>query len=171
MFRFLRSPVWIAVPADAGAADLCAMLHGRSFRRGWSANEFESMLADPSVAADLLVDRNDSRRAVLGFALSRKALDEAELCSIAVAPEVRGRGGGRVLLESHLARLANRGVRRVVLEVDRDNAPARRLYERFGFTEVGRRAGYYGASGGGTALVLARQLGPPVLMDAPPVLP
>lgn len=171
MFRFFRAPVWIVVPADAAAADLCAALHARSFRRGWSGNEFESMLADPSVAADLLVDRDDRRRTILGFALSRKALDEAELCSIAVAPEMRGKGGGAALLDRHLVRLANRGVRRLVLEVDEANGPARRLYGSFGFSEVGRRAGYYGSSGGGTALVLARQLGPPALMDAPDVLP
>lgn len=171
MFRFFRAPVWIVVPADAGAADSCAALHGRSFRRGWSESEFESMLADPSVLADLLVDRNDRARTALGFALSRKALDEAELCSIAVAPDVRGRGGGAVLLDRHLTRLANRGVRRVVLEVDQGNTPARRLYESFGFAEVGRRANYYGSAGGSTALVLARRLDPGALMDAPPVLP
>ena len=46
------------------------------------------------------------------------------------------------------------------LEVDEDNEPARRLYRRAGFREVGRRAGYYqqGRDHAATALVLRRDL-------------
>jgi ribosomal-protein-alanine N-acetyltransferase len=48
----------------------------------------------------------------------------------------------------------------VFLEVDEDNEPARRLYRRAGFREVGRRPGYYPQAGGNaaTALVLRRDL-------------
>jgi [ribosomal protein S18]-alanine N-acetyltransferase len=48
----------------------------------------------------------------------------------------------------------------VFLEVDEDNMPARRLYQRAGFHEVGRRSGYYpqGAAKAATALVLRRDL-------------
>jgi ribosomal-protein-alanine N-acetyltransferase len=43
-----------------------------------------------------------------------------------------------------------------LLEVGEDNTPARRLYARAGFREVGRRPGYY--AGGKAALVLRRDL-------------
>ena len=48
----------------------------------------------------------------------------------------------------------------VFLEVDEDNEPARRLYQRAGFREVGRRPGYYqqGRDRAATALVLRRDL-------------
>ena len=48
----------------------------------------------------------------------------------------------------------------VFLEVDEDNEPARRLYQRAGFREVGRRPGYYqqGRDHAATALVLRRDL-------------
>jgi [ribosomal protein S18]-alanine N-acetyltransferase len=172
VFRFFRSPAWSVTPADGDAAEACAALHATSFARGWSPQEFEALLADRAVIADLLTDRNDWRPAVRGFALSRRAVDEAEMFSIAVAPEARRRHGGSVLLDAHLKRLATRGIRRVVLEVDQGNTAARRLYDRFGFAEVGRRADYYRSSGGGMAVVLARPLVPTAgIPDAMPAIP
>ena len=61
------------------------------------------------------------------------AADEAEILSIAVAAHYRGRGLSRDLLLTHLGHLAGRGVRTVFLEVEENNAPARRLYQRAGF--------------------------------------
>jgi ribosomal-protein-alanine N-acetyltransferase len=44
--------------------------------------------------------------------------------------------------------LTDRGVRRVYLEVDDDNAAAIRLYERSGFRRVGTLPNYYGPGQG-----------------------
>ena len=71
---------------------------------------------------------------MIGFAVSRIAADEAEILSIAVAASHRGRGLSRDLLLTHLGHLAGRGVRTVFLEVEENNQPARRLYERAGFS-------------------------------------
>jgi ribosomal-protein-alanine N-acetyltransferase len=51
-------------------------------------------------------------------------------------------------------------MRRVFLEVDEDNVPARRLYARAGFHNVGRREAYYQDRPGrsAAALVLRRDL-------------
>ncbi len=65
--------------------------------------------------------------------------DEAEILTLAVAPEHRRRGVGGALLQAFLR--GRRG--RVFLEVRPSNAAARRLYQRFGFTPAGRRASYY----------------------------
>jgi ribosomal-protein-alanine N-acetyltransferase len=63
------------------------------------------------------------------------------------------------MLDLHLRRLAGVGLRAVFLEVDEDNAPARRLYARAGFREVGRRPGYYPQGRAAkAALVLRRDL-------------
>ena len=67
---------------------------------------------------------------------------------------------GRSLHGFILSRLAGLGANAVFLEVDEDNEPARRLYQRAGFREVGRRPGYYQQSRdhAATALVLRRDL-------------
>jgi ribosomal-protein-alanine N-acetyltransferase len=64
------------------------------------------------------------------------------------------------LLDLHLRRLAGIGVRRVFLEVDEGNIPARKLYARAGFRDVGRRETYYQdqRARSAAALVLRRDL-------------
>jgi ribosomal-protein-alanine N-acetyltransferase len=142
-----------AGPRDAAAI---AKLHAASFRRGWSDGEIERLLLERNVVAH----RAMSGRTLVGFIISRLAGDEAEILSIAVASARRGRGLARALLNLHLRRLAGLGARAVFLEVDEANTPARRLYQRAGFREVGRRSGYYPQvdSAAASALVLRRDL-------------
>jgi ribosomal-protein-alanine N-acetyltransferase len=130
-----------ATPRDAAKL---AQLHGASFHRGWGEGEFEQMLAERNT----LVHRLRQGRKVIGFAVSRMAADEAEILSIAVDPRHRGRGLSRNLLLTHLGHLAGRGVRTVFLEVEENNQPARRLYDRAGFSVAGRRERYYQQPGG-----------------------
>jgi ribosomal-protein-alanine N-acetyltransferase len=142
-----------AGPRDAAAF---AVLHGASFRRGWSEDEFERLLVDRSV----LAHRAALGPRTVGFIVSRIVAGEAEILSVAVARAQQGRGLARRLLDLHLRRLAGLGVTTVFLEVDDDNVPARRLYARSAFREVGRRDGYYPRPGSaaGAALVLRRDL-------------
>ena len=142
--------------ADAGDAAQLAALHAASFRRGWSEEEMERLLLDHSVIAH----RALLQRRLAGFILSRRAADEAEILSVAVGRRQRGRGLARRLLHLHLRSLAGCGVRAVFLEVDEDNAAARRLYAGAGFREVSRRQGYYRHDDGrpSTAVVLRRDL-------------
>lgn len=141
--------------SEAGERDAAVMaaLHAASFQRGWSEDEFHHLLIDRSV----VTHRAMIGRTLIGFILSRLTAGEAEILSVAIAPNWRGRGYARPLLDLHLRRLAGLGARAVFLEVGEHNAPACRLYQRAGFYEVGRRKGYY--DGGMTALVLRRDLG------------
>jgi ribosomal-protein-alanine N-acetyltransferase len=138
-----------ARPADAAAI---AALHKASFQRGWSEDEVYGLLIQKNVIAHRAV----TGRTMAGFILSRLAAGEAEILSIAIAPRQRGRGLSRPLLDLNLRRLAGLGARTVFLEVDETNAPARALYRRAGFAEVGRRKSYY--QSGANALVLRRDL-------------
>ncbi|MDO9564840.1 MAG: ribosomal protein S18-alanine N-acetyltransferase [Bradyrhizobium sp.] len=142
-----------AIPRDATHL---AQLHGASFHRGWGEAEFETMLAERNT----LVHRLRQGRKIIGFAVSRLAADEAEILSIAVAADQRGRGLSRDLLMTHLGHLAGRGVRTIFLEVEENNQPARRLYERAGFAVVGRRERYYREANGEqlNALLMRRDL-------------
>ena len=143
-------------PATSRDAPKLAQLHGASFHRGWGEGEFEGMLSERNT----LVHRLRVGRKIVGFAVSRMAADEAEILSIAVATSHRGRGLSRNLLLTHLGHLAGHGVRTVFLEVEENNQPARRLYQRAGFGVVGRRERYYQQPGGEqlNALLMRRDL-------------
>ena len=78
-----------------------------------------------------------------GFAIGRAVAEEAELLTIAVAPEARGKGEGRALMAGFLDTSRARGVTTVFLEVAADNDPAITLYRNTGFVDVGTRKGYY----------------------------
>jgi ribosomal-protein-alanine N-acetyltransferase len=142
--------------ASSHDARRLAQLHGESFHRGWGEGEFESMLSERNT----LVHRLRVGRQLVGFAVSRMAADEAEILSIAVAASHRGRGLSRNLLLTHLGHLAGHGVRTIFLEVEENNQPARRLYERAGFAVAGRRERYYQQPGGEqlNALLMRRDL-------------
>ena len=146
----------VVEPASQRDAATLARIHGASFHRGWGEDEFERMLTERNT----LVHRLRMGRKIVGFSVSRIGADEAEILSIAVAEAYRGRGLSNGLLLTHLGHLAGRGVRTVFLEVEENNQPARRLYERAGFSVVGRRERYYQQSGGDVlnALVMRRDL-------------
>jgi ribosomal-protein-alanine N-acetyltransferase len=143
-------------PASLRDAPALARIHGASFHRGWGESEFESMLTERNT----LAHRLRMGRKIVGFSVSRMAADEAEILSIALAESHRGRGLSHNLLLTHLGHLAGRGVRTVFLEVEENNPPARRLYERAGFAVIGRRERYYRQDGGEplNALLMRRDL-------------
>ena len=143
-------------PATLRDAAQLAQLHGASFHRGWGEGEFERMIGERNT----LVHRLRLGRKTIGFAVSRIGADEAEILSIAIDADERGRGLSRNLLLTHLGHLAGKGVRTVFLEVEENNAPARRLYERTGFAVVGRRERYYRQQSGEqlNALLMRRDL-------------
>jgi [ribosomal protein S18]-alanine N-acetyltransferase len=155
ILRYLFGRTEPALSAASGRdARALSALHAASFNRGWSDGEFETLLSERNVIADRAV----AGRKLVGFILSRLAADEAEILSVAVAPSWRGRGLARMLLERNLRRLLGAGARAVFLEVDEGNAPARALYRRAAFREVGRRPAYYPQGRGNTALILRRDL-------------
>ena len=81
-------------PAELEDAPSLAALHGEAFGRGWSTEEFERLLVEHNVVAD----RATAGSRLVGFVVSRIAADEAEILSIAVAPDFRGAGLARRLL-------------------------------------------------------------------------
>ena len=70
-------------------------------------------------------------------------VDESELANLAVLPAARNRGIGGMLLKSALTAAEDRGSVEMYLEVRASNASAIALYTSHGFSEVGRRRGYY----------------------------
>lgn len=125
-----------------------AALHGQAFTRGWSEAEIRELMARPGA---VLIDGPE------GFALAHMVLDEAELLTIVIDPAHQGRGIGARLLQTLCDTLKSKGVARLFLEVAEDNPAARALYAKLGFSEDGRRRGYYQRTDGAVdALLLSR---------------
>jgi ribosomal-protein-alanine N-acetyltransferase len=133
-----------------------ADLHATAFapERGWSAQEFSDLLAQPHCHAYI---------AAGGFALARILAGETELLTLAVSPDMRRRGRASALLAQWItaaAPLADTAF----LEVAADNTAARALYARHAFAACGRRKGYYARPGGTAvdALMMTRPLTAPL---------
>jgi ribosomal-protein-alanine N-acetyltransferase len=153
-----QSATALIAPLETRHAARLAEIHRGAFARPWEAHDFERCLAERNVLADGVFLGSSGEPA--GFALSRRAADEAEILSVAVLPEARGRGHAAALLSRHLEALAQRGVRHVHLEVEEGNEAALALYRRHDFHEVGRRPGYYARPDGTrvAALIMSRTL-------------
>ena len=127
-----------------------AALHGRCFPvhpRAWSADEFSDLLDN---RLNFLLIRPQ------GFLLGRSVSDEAELLTLAVAPEARRMGLGRTLLAEFAHTSTARGGREAFLEVASDNAPAIALYASAGWQRAGTRRDYYAP--GIDAMVMRREM-------------
>lgn len=155
--------VSIATPilTEAGAEaiepvmSVMAQAFDRSFGEAWNQEQCLGILGLPGVWLMLASLDND----VTGFTLARVIADEAELLLIAVKPALHRKGIGALLLDTVINGAAKRGATRLHLEV-RDGNPALELYQRLGFTAVGRRHGYYRGHFGQSfdALTLSRSL-------------
>jgi len=136
-----------------GPAEALAATHALAFSdtRGWSADEFRGLLADPSVF--LVGD-------AACFVLGRVVVDEAEVLTLATHPDRRRQGRARVALEGFAQEAATRGASTAFLEVAADNEAALSLYRGAGFSEVARRRKYYRKSEGTQvdAVILRRDL-------------
>ncbi len=140
-------------------AEACARLHADAFPHPWDAYDFERLIGASTGFGNAAIDGRTG--ALVGFILSRRAADEAEVLTVTVDAACRRRGIGGRLLEANIACLGRHGVKALFLEVAEDNAAARRLYQALGFAEVGRRQGYYRVPGDRAvaALTLRRSVG------------
>lgn len=145
--------------AEGGVADLDAVMEvmGDSFDprfgEAWTSPQCAGLL--PMSGVWLTLARAAMRP--VGFALARATAGEAELLLLAVRRSDQGKGVGTLLVERFAQDAAARGARRLHLEV-REGNHAVKLYERAGFTLIGRRKHYYRGSDGQIhdALTLAR---------------
>lgn len=120
----------------------------------WSPEAFWGELAQRETRQYLVAERGG---ALAGYAGLLVGPGEADVLTLAVAPEAQGGGLGRTLLGELLDRATAEGCSTVLLEVRADNEPALGLYTRAGFERAGVRRRYY--ADGADALLLRRQGG------------
>lgn len=80
---------------------------------------------------------------VAGYIGSQSVLGEADMMNVAVAPAYRRQGIAEALILELIQRLKAQEVHSLTLEVRTSNDPAKALYEKLGFAQVGRRPNYY----------------------------
>jgi ribosomal-protein-alanine N-acetyltransferase len=113
----------------------------RSFPTPWSLAMFVLELSKPSGVC-LAAARG---RQLQGYLVCSRYDQAYHLMNIAVDPVARRHGIGAELLEAMIERAGPE--QSYTLEVRTSNAPAIKLYERFGFRSVGTRPRYYADTG------------------------
>ena len=109
----------------------------------WPEDVYRRMLDGQSTPRRTALVAEIPGGAVVAFVIVALVTPEAELESIAVAPEWQRQGLARALWGALVAELIAPGVTVVHLEVRAGNLPAQALYRKLGFAESGQRRGYY----------------------------
>ena len=109
---------------------------------------FNDPWSEKSIASELdnrlslwLVAMDGDR--VAGYVGSQSVLGETDMMNIAVHPDFRRRGIAEELVVKLVEELKVRGNHSLMLEVRASNEPARKLYDKMGFQQVGLRKNYY----------------------------
>ncbi len=122
--------------------DQVVALEQQAFSHPWS----RKLYADALSSYECWMMTADNQH--VGHGVISQIVDEAHLLNIAIAVEQQGQGLGLQLLEHLMQRASARGCVECFLELRASNQSAYRLYERFGFNEIGRRRDYYPALNG-----------------------
>ena len=116
-----------------------AQLEKECFHDPWSENAVASELKNPLSLWLVAVDGQK----VAGYVGSQSVMGEADMMNIAVSSDYRRSGIALELVERLVALLREKDVYSLTLEVRASNEPAKALYSKLGFNQVGRRPNYY----------------------------
>ena len=110
------------------------------FDEFWNYSTLKSELLNPN--SKYIVTKKDNT--ILGFAGIWKSVDDVHITNIVVNKNFRNQNIGTIML-SKLIELAKfePNISSITLEVNSNNTPAIKLYEKFGFKVVGLRKKYY----------------------------
>lgn len=148
----------LLVPMTEAMLDAILPIENVAFSHPWSHGNFADALRSGYTAQVLMQDGE-----VLGYFIAMQILDEVHLLNITVSPIHQGQGLGRELLHilEHWSRHAAKA-QWLWLEVRESNTRARKMYERYGFAQVGARKKYYPVHHGEreTAILMSMSLWP-----------
>lgn len=124
-------------PADI---DAVMKVENLSFSVPWSRDAFEAEICDNALAHYLVIIANNE---IVGYGGCWIVIDEAHITNVAISPNFRGVGLGKILLDAMIAMAKGKGALSLTLEVRVSNTPAKKLYESCGFQASGVRRQYY----------------------------
>lgn len=133
------------IEALAELDDIC-------FAIPWNRSAFEYEINENLKAIYLVAELDDR---IIGYVGVWVILDEGHITNIAVHPDFRNKGLGKLLLSNLFEITDRKGVERYTLEVRDSNDAALSLYSKFKFKQEGKRLKYYEDTGE-DALILWR---------------
>jgi ribosomal-protein-alanine N-acetyltransferase len=110
-----------------------------SFTTPWCGTSFFNEIKNPrSVSKVARLGRR-----IAGYLCASRIIDEGHILTFAVHPEFRRLGVASALIADMVEHLRGEGCRSIFLEVRASNGEAKKIYEKFGFRELGIRRNYY----------------------------
>jgi [ribosomal protein S18]-alanine N-acetyltransferase len=112
----------------------------------WTSEQYNNLLGSGVVlVAEQAAEESSKESGKLsGFICAKAVANEWEIENVVVAAAFLQRGVANELLRELILHAQKAAASAILLEVRESNRPARRLYEKHGFREVGRRPSYYG---------------------------
>ena len=127
------------VKMDTCHVSQVAALEALCFSDPWSENSVAYELTNP--LSLWLVAVEEDR--VAGYVGSQTVVGETDMMNIAVHPDFRRNGIAEQLVNTLVDQLKAIESHCLTLEVRASNDPAIKLYEKLGFSQIGRRPNYY----------------------------
>lgn len=127
------------INASLAHAEQLEELEKVCFSMPWSKEFLISQLPDDRHVFIVAVEGER----VLGYVGMMYVIDEGYISNVAVSPEYRRKGIADALILELLERCISLELSFVTLEVRESNSPAMALYEKHGFSPVGKRKNYY----------------------------
>jgi [ribosomal protein S18]-alanine N-acetyltransferase len=122
----------------------------QSFSLPWTERSFKFEITENPSSRSWVAetaDETDGQPVVVGMIVVWFILDEAHIGTIAVKPEYRLMGIGRMILDYVIDQARQASIQKIFLEVRRTNLAAQKLYEQEGFVFDGVRPHYYHDTG------------------------
>lgn len=116
-----------------------AQMEELCFAAPWSKSALESELNNPSSHYSIL----EADGTIVGYAGMWVVLDEAYVTNVAVHPDHRRKGYGKVIMIDLMKKAMEKGALAMTLEVRKSNVNAQALYYKLGFVNEGMRKGFY----------------------------
>lgn len=114
-------------------------LDTESFADAWSEATWQEEVAS-TLAYYLVLEKE---YLPLGYAGLWFVAREGQVTRVAVRPELRGQGLGKVLTQALVEKARALGANNMMLEVRSSNIPAQKVYAQAGFKVLGVRPHYY----------------------------
>ena len=131
------------------------------FGERWTINAFANELANTASAYFVGLEGET----IVGYAGYWLILEEGHITTIGVEPRYQRRGYGEMLLLHLIDHAARAGAKWLTLEVRASNQSAQKLYEKYGFTSLGRRRAYYQDNNEDALIMWTENIGMPEFQD------
>lgn len=128
---------------------IAAAIYASAFDEPWGEAALLDLLRMQGAFGYIAMEKgSDDASHATGFVLARCLFEEAEILTIAVSPNLQGKGIAKGLMASAHQHAMNKGAEKMFLEVAADNKTARHLYQKLGYEELSIRKDYYRRVGG-----------------------